>query len=168
MVILMSLLIIITLIGCNNKIGNIKENKELIYENKYTETEIKLPEDIDFIYDVEINDSNIKLSYSDNSEKDGGIYVSNDYGVNWSLDMTFSEKIDTSNVDYIFNTLGPSGEVVLGTSIEEEYKFYFIDDTGEVSNLTKHEDIFKIFYSYFFFNWLHFILFFWLISFKLS
>ena len=42
--------------------------------------------------------------------------------------MTFSEKIDTSNVDYIFNTLAPAGEVVLGTSIDQEYKFYFIDD----------------------------------------
>ena len=113
------------------------------YLNKYNEREIKLPEDVSYIYDLRINKSNIKISTIDDSDKDGTVWSSDDGGENWKLDMTFSEKIDTSNVDYIFTKLSQTGEVVLGTSIDEEYKFYFIDITGEVSNLTRHDNILK-------------------------
>ena len=102
-----------------------------------------MPEDVSYIYDLRINKSNIKISTIDDSDKDGTVWSSDDGGENWKLDMTFSEKIDTSNVDYIFTKLSQTGEVVLGTSIDEEYKFYFIDITGEVSNLTRHDNILK-------------------------
>lgn len=142
--ILIMLLAFNGLVGCSNKkVTSIKETGEISYLNKYNEIEIKLPEDVTYINDVEINEGIIRISSIDDSDKYGEVWSSDDYGASWNLDTTFSEKIDTSNVDYIFNTLGPAGEVVLGTSINQEYKFYFIDDKGEVSNLTSYDNILK-------------------------
>ena len=143
-IILITLLSITGLVGCNNKkTTEVSNDTKFYYLNKYNEREIKLPEDVSYIYDLRINKSNIKISTIDDSDKDGTVWSSDDGGENWKLDMTFSEKIDTSNVDYIFTKLSQTGEVVLGTSIDEEYKFYFIDITGEVSNLTRHDNILK-------------------------
>ena len=143
-IILIILLSITGLVGCNNKkTTEVSNDTKFYYLNKYNEREIKLPEDVSYIYDLRINKSNIKISTIDDSDKDGTVWSSDDGGENWKLDMTFSEKIDTSNVDYIFTKLSQTGEVVLGTSIDEEYKFYFIDITGEVSNLTRHDNILK-------------------------
>lgn len=143
-IILITLLSITGLVGCNNKkTTEVSNDTKFYYLNKYNEREIKLPEDVSYIYDLRINKSNIKISTIDDSDKDGAVWSSDDGGQNWKLDMTFSEKIDTSNVDYIFTKLSQTGEVVLGTSIDEEYKFYFIDITGEVSNLTRHDNILK-------------------------
>ena len=142
--ILIMLLAFNGLVGCSNKkVTSVKETSEISYLNKYNEIEIKLPEDVTYINDIEINEGIIRISSIDDSDKVGEVWSSDDYGASWNLDTTFSEKIDTSNVDYIFNTLGPAGEVVLGTSINQEYKFYFIDDKGEVSNLTSYDNILK-------------------------
>ena len=141
-IILITLLSITGLVGCNNKkTTEVSNDTKFYYLNKYNETEIKLPEDVINFNDLEINEGIIRISTIDDSDKDGQVWSSDDNGVSWNLDMTFSEKIDTSNVEHIFNTLGPTGEVVLGTSINDEYKFYFIDNKGEVSNITNHDNI---------------------------
>ena len=140
--ILIVLLVFNGVVGCSNKkVTSVEETSEISYLNKYNETEIKLPEDVINFNDLEINEGIIRISTIDDSDKDGQVWSSDDNGVSWNLDMTFSEKIDTSNVEHIFNTLGPTGEVVLGTSINDEYKFYFIDNKGEVSNITNHDNI---------------------------
>ena len=126
-IILITLLSITGLVGCNNKkTTEVSNDTKFYYLNKYNETEIKLPEDVINFNDLEINEGIIRISTIDDSDKDGQVWSSDDNGVSWNLDMTFSEKIDTSNVDYIFTKLSQTGEVVLGTSIDEEYKFYFI------------------------------------------
>ena len=99
--ILIMLLAFNGLVGCSNKkVTSVKETSEISYLNKYNEIEIKLPEDVTYINDIEINEGIIRISSIDDSDKVGEVWSSETtHSASWNLDTTFSEKIDTSNVD---------------------------------------------------------------------
>lgn len=138
---LLFIVLAIILIGCSNTEGkkSAKNTDEIIKSEQ-----IKLDEDYEEVQDIQkMIDGKIQVGISDKNGKNSRIYETDDKGETWNKKAEITERIQTTDKDFVQFYLGESNEVFIqkvanASSYEEtlsKESNYFVIDKDD--NLTE-------------------------------